>query len=159
MRNSCRYTELAYVFKFGTTNQQNFTFGGIQTFWDKAKSAKSAMEQTNFESSTFTDLQTSLNTYLTSYTSLKTVYDQVYFSPSNSQFTLVRDPLDGNSDTISYLKTWGNLSEEAISTGLWNQANQEFSKGPRKANFVYTSLGQYLSPFICSIFAHSSAVF
>lgn len=151
MKNSCRYTEMAHVFKFGTTNQQNFSFGGLSNFITQAKAAQKAIDTTDFTATAFTDLQTGLKTYLTSYTTLKTVFDQVYFSPSNNQFTTIRDPLDGSPDVISYLKTWGNLSEEAVSTGLWNSVTQEFVRGPRKANFVYTNLARYLSPMICRI--------
>lgn len=151
MKNSCRYTEMAHVFKFGSTSQQNFSFGGLNNFITQAKAAQKAIESTDFTATAFTDLQTGLKSYLTSYTTLKTVFDQVYFSPSNNQFTTIRDPLDGSPDVISYLKTWGNLSEEAVSTGLWNSVTQEFVRGPRKANFVYTNLARYLSPMICNL--------
>lgn len=147
---------MAHVFKYGATSQQNFTFGGLNSFITQAKAAQKALEAMDFQATTFTDLQTGLNTYLTSYASLKTVFDQVYFSPSNNQFTNIRDPLDGSQDTITFLKTWGNLSEEAVSTGLWNTATQEFVKGPRKANFVYNNLNRYLAPIIGRIGPYSS---
>ena len=94
MKNSCRYTEMAHVFKYGTTSQQNFTFGGLNNFITQAKAAQKALETMDFQAAAFTDLQTGLNTYLTSYASLKAVFDQVYFSPTNNQFTPIRDPLE-----------------------------------------------------------------
>ena len=152
MKNSCRYTEMAHVFKYGTTSQQNFTFGGLNSFITQAKAAQKALETMDFQAAAFTDLQTGLNTYLTSYASLKAVFDQVYFSPTNNQFTPIRDPLDGSQDTAGYLKTWGNLSDDAVSTGLWNAATQDFGRGPRKAAFVCSHLGRYLSPLVCRFF-------